>query len=83
MSTNPTIIDTITLPNGGVIYLDRLAYDAFESTSNTYSRQERSWTSSLLFRSDAIDPNAEFVRTEEFNEIDDSLDDILMTLDDI
>lgn len=32
---NKIIYDTITLPNGGIIMLDRLAYEAYDSCSVT------------------------------------------------
>lgn len=58
------ISDTITLPNGGVVYLDADAYAALNSVANSYDWRDREWTSTVYFQSDAIHPSDEFKNTE-------------------
>lgn len=53
------IIDTITLPNGGVIYLDSKAYDASEGATNHYDRHTNSWSTELFFRDTTISSPSE------------------------
>ena len=50
---NKQIYDTITLPNGGIIMLDRLAYEAYDSCSVTNHKQD--WKVALTFDSSDIE----------------------------
>ena len=58
------ILDTVTLPNGGVIYIDARAYNASNGRSNSYNRHERKWTSSLYFEGDYDSIKTAFENTE-------------------
>jgi len=50
---NKQIYDTITLPNGGIIMLDRLAYEAYDSCSQTNHKKD--WKVVLTFDSSDIE----------------------------
>lgn len=50
---NKQIYDTITLPNGGIIMLDRLAYETYDSCSIT--NHKKTWKTTLTFDSSDIE----------------------------
>ena len=59
-----TITDTITLPNGGIIYIDANAYYALDGRANSYDWRTKEWTSSIQFKSNNTDASAAYENTE-------------------
>ena len=47
--SSTTTIDTITLPNGGVVSLDHKSYSACKGCSNSYDWRTHKWTTTIYF----------------------------------
>lgn len=58
------IFDTITLPNGGVIYLDADAAKCCQGCGNHYDWKKGLWTSSVYFEQKCEDANVAYENTE-------------------
>ena len=54
------IYETITLPNGGVVQLDKLAFDAFKGQCRSTRKQngEYVWSATLYFDDNKIETAA-------------------------
>jgi len=42
-------IETILLPNGGKVYLDRRAYDALDGQGTSFDRHKNTWSFDISF----------------------------------
>ena len=60
---NNKVLDTVTLPNGGVVQLDKLAYKALQGCSNTYDYHTHEWTTQIEFKSDKIETAVAYENT--------------------
>lgn len=44
-----TLIETILLPNGGKVYLDRRAYDTLDGQGTSFDRHKNTWSFDISF----------------------------------
>ena len=59
MNTN-SIYETVTLPNGGVVQLDKLAFEAFQGQCRSTRKQngKHVWSATLYFNDNTIETAA-------------------------
>ena len=54
---NNNVFETVTLPNGGVVQLDKLAFDAFKGQCRSTRKQNGKyvWSATLYFDDNTIE----------------------------